>query len=60
MDNIDQILNEKNDDMEYIKLLKEFNDINDTITKKQHEIENLDKKRLIIINNIKEHLKIEN
>lgn len=59
MDNIDQILNEKNDDIEYIKLLKDFNNINDIITQKQNELENLDKKRLVIINNIKDYLKIE-
>ena len=60
MDNIDQILKEKNEDKKFNEFVKQFNIINDDITKKQNEIEYLDKQRLNIINNIKSYLKIEN
>lgn len=60
MDNIDQILKEKQEDTKFNEFIKQFNLINNEITKKQNELENLDKKRSNIINDIKSYLKIEN
>ena len=60
MDNIDQILKEKQEDTKFNEFIKQFNLINTEITKKQIELENLDKKRSNIINDIKSYLKIEN
>lgn len=47
-----------NDDI-YNNLIKEFNEINNTINDKQTELEKLDKNRENIINKIKAHLNIE-
>ena len=60
MDNIKDILIKFEEDSKYNSLVDNFNTINKLIEDKYKDLEHLEKKREIIINDIKEYIKIEN